>query len=567
MASLSTARPMGSGTILPGSEGDLAAIAAALVGADATLTGAERAIASTRLSVSPERLNLVRHAIARDEDPLGDAFCRLRSPKYRRQSGAVYTPGAIIEAMIDWAAGKGTPTRVVDPGAGSGRFLVAAGKAFPDAELIGIEIDPLAALTLRANASVLHMDDRLTLLVDDYRAIELPEIDGATLFLGNPPYVRHHAISPRWKEWFAATAAAHGCKASKLAGLHIHFLLKTRLLAKHGDFGAFITSAEWLDVNYGAVLRRLLINGLGGTALHVIAPAAMPFGDTATTGAIICFDVGHRQNAIRFRSVEKVADLGSLASGQNVPWSRLEGAHRWSPLLRPRTAPPRNYMELGELCRVHRGQVTGCNAVWIAGAQAGALPKSALIPTVTKARELFDAVPILSRFERLRRVIDLPVSLDEFDEGERRNIARFLAWAKTLGADKSYVARHRRAWWAVGLREPAPLLCTYMARRPPAFVRNVCGARHVNIAHGIYPRDPLPDSTLDALSAWLRHEVDVTAGRTYAGGLTKFEPKELERVLIPPLEELHERAQDLDFRRTDARFGDSQRTVPASSAR
>ena len=164
--------------------------------------------------------------------------------------------------MIDWAAGKETPTRVVDPGAGSGRFLVAAGKAFPNAELIGIEIDPLAALTLRANASVLHMDDRLTLLVDDYRAIDLPEIDGATLFLGNPPYVRHHAISPRWKEWFAATAAVHGCKASKLAGLHIHFLLKTRMLAKHGDFGAFITSAEWLDVNYGAVLRRLLVNGM-----------------------------------------------------------------------------------------------------------------------------------------------------------------------------------------------------------------------------------------------------------------------------------------------------------------
>jgi hypothetical protein len=77
-----------------------------------------------------------------------------------------------------------------------------------------------------------------------------------------------------------------------------------------------------------------------------------------------------------------------------------------------------------------------------------------------------------------------------------------------------------------------------MARRPPAFVRNLCAARHINIAHGLYPRDPMPDALLDALAAWLRANVAQSAGRTYAGGLTKFEPKELERVLVPPLVEL-----------------------------
>ena len=88
----------------------------------------------------------------------------------------------------------------------------------------------------------------------------------------------------------------------------------------------------------------------------------------------------------------------------------------------------------------------------------------------------------------------------------------------------------------MGLRPPAPILCTYMARRPPAFVRNRCGARHLNIAHGLYPRETLPPAVLDSLAAWLRNNVGVAAGRTYAGGLTKFEPKELERIPIPKLE-------------------------------
>src|SRR3546814_10278304 len=65
----------------------------------------------------------------------------------------------------------------------------------------------------------------------------------------------------------------------KLAGLHIHFYVRTLELARTGDYGVFITSSEWLDVNYGATLRNLLTQRLGGVALHVLDPAIMPFSD------------------------------------------------------------------------------------------------------------------------------------------------------------------------------------------------------------------------------------------------------------------------------------------------
>jgi hypothetical protein len=72
-----------------------------------------------------------------------------------------------------------------------------------------------------------------------------------------------------------------------------------------------------------------------------------------------------------------------------------------------------------------------------------------------------------------------------------------------------------------------------MARRPPAFVRNLADARHINIAHGIYPREHMDDATLDRLASSLRGAVDLGQGRTYAGGLTKFEPREMERIPVP----------------------------------
>jgi hypothetical protein len=84
-----------------------------------------------------------------------------------------------------------------------------------------------------------------------------------------------------------------------------------------------------------------------------------------------------------------------------------------------------------------------------------------------------------------------------------------------------------------------PILCTYMARRAPAFVRNKVLARHINIAHGLYPRAPLSDAELRAVLAYLRSFTSTTGGRTYAGGLIKFEPKELERTLLPRLEDIH----------------------------
>jgi hypothetical protein len=76
-------------------------------------------------------------------------------------------------------------------------------------------------------------------------------------------------------------------------------------------------------------------------------------------------------------------------------------------------------------------------------------------------------------------------------------------------------------------------LTTYMARRPPAIVRNLAAARHINVAHGLYPRQPVAGQVLDRLAAVLRGSVHVRHGRTYAGGLTKFEPGEMERLLIP----------------------------------
>ena len=387
--------------------------------------------------------------------------------------------------MIAWASEQGeAPARIVDAGSGSGRYLLAAAAKFPSASLIGVEIDPVARELLRANARVLGVDDRLQIIGSDFRSISLPKIDGRTLWIGNPPYVRHHDIEEHWKDWFAREAKGLGFGASRLAGLHIHFFLKTRLIAAPRDFGCYITAAEWLDVNYGSVLREMLADGMGGTALHLIDPKAQPFPDAMATGAITCFHVGNRGEHFSMRMVSSLAELGTLAAGEKLPWERMAAARRWSPLISAPRERRSGFIELGELFRVNRGTVTGANPVWIAGERASALPASALFPAVTKAREIIAAGLELKSLDGLRSVIDLPLSLDSLAAEERREVEKFLRWAKAQGAATTYTATHRAAWWAVGLRAPAPILSTYMGRRAPAFTLNRAKAHFLNIAHG-----------------------------------------------------------------------------------
>lgn len=515
-------------------EGELVASALALGAAEVgSLHPAEASLArNPAAGPSPQLVRVLRSMIASGADPLGTAFCRIRSARQRRDLGATYTPASIIAAMVGWAADQGEPDRVVDPGAGSGRFLLAAGRRFRQARLVAVEVDPVSALCARANLAVAGLADRAEVVVEDFRSMP-PRDEGRTLWIGNPPYVRHHQIAPGWKEWLVREAGRRGLPASKLAGTYVHFFLATALQSRPGDIGCFITAAEWLDVNYGSLVRGLLLDGMGGQGVHVFDPLTRLFRDAATTGAITTFVVGSKPSSLRLRRVGTVAGLGMLKDGEPIRQERLRQTARWTRLLSPRRARPDGHVELGEICRVHRGTATGANSVWIVGSDHPDLPSSMLRPAVTKGRELFAAGLALRSVDGLCRVVDLPEDLDALDPASLGLVQPFLEWARRSGADQAYLARHRRCWWSIGFRSPAPIIATYMARRSPAFVRNLVGAYHLNIAHGLYPREPMTGEALDQLAAALRAGTTQDQGRTYAGGLTKFEPKEMERLLVP----------------------------------
>jgi len=114
------------------------------------------------------------------------------------------------------------------------------------------------------------------------------------------------------------------------------FLLGHCVEARQGDFGVFITAAEWLDVNYGRLMRQLFLHQLGGQSLTVIEPTAQPFDDAATTAAISHFYRGFKAGELSgCRVCADSKMLGDLKKwARHCIGGRLEAENRWSHLMR-----------------------------------------------------------------------------------------------------------------------------------------------------------------------------------------------------------------------------------------
>lgn len=75
---------------------------------------------------------------------------------------------------------------------------------------------------------------------------------------------------------------------------------------------------------------------------------------------------------------------------------------------------PADGVELGELFRVTRGQVTGLNKAWILAPNSELLTPQLTVSAVTKAREIIDGtVECPDALARLRRLPNLPADLSQ----------------------------------------------------------------------------------------------------------------------------------------------------------
>ncbi len=477
----------------------------------------------------------------------------LKGPGARNRLGQFATPPRLSLELARLARSlwrtRSERVRFLDPAVGTGSFYGALRQAFPAREIetaAGVEMDPAFA---RAARRIWAKTGLRVTGADFTRLAPPPPGRQFNLIMSNPPYVRHHHLPAADKRRLQAAALEQlGLRVSGLAGLYCHFLFLCHRWMDDGALAVWLVPSEFMEVNYGAAVRRYLAERVTLRRIHRFNPADVQFADALVTSAVVVFEKRPPQPGGR----AAFSHGGTLAQPdvtEDIALADLRGADKWT--LRPRRTARHKVTgshTLGDLFQINRGLATGANSFFImsrSDAAAHGIPDIAMKPVLPGPKTLEGTV--IEADADGWPAIPQPLALVDCtlpEEAIRERYPRFWAHLQAGmrdGVHNGYLASRRRPWYSQEQREPAPFLCTYMGRqgtsgRPFRFVWNKSRALAANVYLMMYPRpalaqalgrDPaLAEDVFRALNE-LENERLIAEARVYGGGLHKLEPSEL----------------------------------------
>jgi hypothetical protein len=449
--------------------------------------------------------------------------------------------------------------RFLEPALGTGAFYSALRQVFPEQaidESVGIEIDPNYADAARST----WQGDSIQIVQGDFTRQRPPSCDGRfNLIATNPPYVRHHHLSPQDKMRLKRRVFAEvGITISGLAGFYCYFLLLADQWLADRGLSAWLLPSEFMDVNYGIAVKRYLTKNVRLLHIHRFCPVEVQFSDALVSSAVVIFEKS--SPALKHRVSFSYG--GSLKEPQllrEVSLESLKVSDKWTRYAMLGTDAGREkkaVATLGDFFTIKRGLATGDNDFFILDKNEATrlgIPAEFLKPILPSPRMLSSDIINAdeSGFPLLKRQL---VLIDcDLPEPEIKlrfpNFWTYLQTGKEKRIDRGYLASRRSPWYSQEKRPPAPLLCTYMGRtsngrKPFRFVWNRSKATAHNVYLLLYPKPFLAeamqsDSALESRLFEALRRIDTTGftseGRVYGGGLYKMEPKELSQISSPSL--------------------------------
>ena len=475
-----------------------------------------------------------------------------RSQLDRNRLGQFATPNELAVDITNYAVNlldTTDPIRFLEPALGSGSFfsaLLQVAGADRIRSAVGVELDQRFVKL----SEKLWSDLGLAVVEGDFTRRYL-EVRGFNLILANPPYVRHHHLDQLTKARLQhEVKQTCGLSINGLAGLYVYFMTLAHSSMAEDGIAAWLLPSEFMDVNYGSVLRNYLSRMVHLVRIHRFDPADPQFSDALVSSAVVVF----RKSLPREDAKVLFTFGGTMANPvrtEEVPLVSLRQTRKWTSLSHPRKGARQNgSITIGDLFEVRRGLVTGANSYFIMSRRRARdlrLPDKFLRPILPSPRylpadnvvESDDGHPAL---QPQLVVLDCALSEEQIRNRFPR-LDEYLAAGIAQGVKDRYIPSRRSPWYRQERRVPAPYLSTYMGRlsrsgKPFRFIWNRSQAVATNVYLMLYPKPPLEELITDWRKAALIHEclnsVDTdelrAEGRVYGGGLYKIEPRELRRL-------------------------------------
>ena len=493
-----------------------------------------------------------------------------KSQTERNKLGQFATPTNLAREIIDFGIDllpSKTKIWFLDPAIGTGSFYSALLSTICQERIVkaeGYEIDSHYGKP----SQKLWKETNLKIHIKDFTKETPPdEKERYNFLICNPPYVRHHHLEVNEKLRLQNYAEnASGIKVNGLAGLYCYFILLSHLWLSEGGIAIWLIPSEFMDVNYGKMIKHYLLNKITLLGIHRFSPQDVQFDDALVSSTVLWLkkEVPKPKHKVMF---SYGGTLKEPNIAKNIDTDELRSESKWTRFPVHDKRIKSKELKISDLFYIKRGVATGDNNFFILSLDKINelnLAQSNFQPILPSPRHLNvnevlsdnKGTPLLEK-----KLFLLNCNLSEAQIKESYpSLFEYLQSGKQNVADK-YLCKHRSPWYKQELREPPPFVCTYLGRsdtndkNPFRFILNHSKAIATNVYLLIYPK-PFLEKILKSnkeirTKIWiylnsLTPQSLLDEGRVYGGGLYKLEPKELSNVkidslldIIPELKNIH----------------------------
>lgn len=466
-------------------------------------------------------------------------YIQRADPDKVRKYGQFFTDDSIAGFMAKWI-GCDAHT-VLDPALGNSVFFRLIRQYNPLCTMVGYEIDP-AILDFFGNptgCSVKCCDYMLDDWDRKYDAI-----------ICNPPYNRFQAIDNR--DLILETVRKKtGIPISGYTNQAILFLIKSIYQMSECGRVAYIVPSEFLNSAYGTAVKELMRAQRLLRALINFKKDTGIFYQATTTCCILLLDKEPKEKA-EFINVAGIGELRALAVGTKrlSPYSRLvdykdlNAEDKWKKYLYfdlPETH--QNLVPVKTYCTISRSIATGANRFFCfnqSKIMETQIPQRFFSKCIRKSADVQGSVLTDQEMERLAGQNKYVYLLDT-NQCDDANLSRYLEEAKGKKIDQKYLLKGRNPWFSMEEKPIAPIWISSACREKIKVIRNLAQVKTLTTFHSVFVNPEFSQWT-DIIFCYLltptgQHLLKKNR-KELGGGLTKFQPRDLNDALMIHLQEM-----------------------------
>lgn len=470
---------------------------------------------------------------------------RFKDLPAQKLRGGYYTPDPLGAFLAGYLADGGCRS-VLEPSSGDGQLLVAAERAMPEAEIVGVELMPEEAERARE-----RVGNTVEVVASDlfgwYRDARSGSLDGV---IGNPPFIRYQSFPASYRDEAMAFMRSRGLSPNRMTNAWVPFVVVSVDALREGGRLAMVLPAELLQVNYAGELRSYLAAKF--SELHLVTFRSLVFeGIQQETvlllgqkgpgpASIVTHDLADERNLPGYvLSADRAEATPSRMVTQSEKWTRYWLRPNELGLMRELVDSP-DLLRLGSYADVNVGIVTGRNAFFVmTGQEADERGLAAsCVDLVGRSAQTPGLIHGQSDQAELRPGSSRSLLLQLGNTDRDELPAEALAWVKhgeSLGYHKGYKCRIRLPnWWQVPSDWRPDGFMLRQIYEGPRLIVNESDATCTDTLHrvrltGDATARQLAVACMNSMT-WAFAEI---IGRSYGGGVLELEPREAIALPIP----------------------------------